>query len=216
MSSSSWLFLSGPGWLSVDTPDLTAPCGASPRAVHGGQVTATGPGSGESEFMVALSVSAQTCGDRSRESIDNLGFGLGVSLRRVMIVDDHEEMRKSVPRLVRAWGHEVALAADGPSALALADTFQPECAIVDISMSGMNEIGAGSSSPSAVSSRAAPLDRPQWLSRRRHPRGVPGRRFRCVSDQAWRYPRVGATPRRQPRGFRGLAALIRRVASPLD
>ena len=47
-----------------------------------------------------------------------------------MIVDDHEEMRKSVSRLVRAWGHEVALAADGPSALALADTFQPEGAIV--------------------------------------------------------------------------------------
>ena len=30
------------------------------------------------------------------------------------------------------------LAADGASALSLAETFQPECAIVDISMPGMN------------------------------------------------------------------------------
>ena len=34
--------------------------------------------------------------------------------RRVSIVDDHEEMRKSTARLVRAWGHKVALAEDGP------------------------------------------------------------------------------------------------------
>ena len=66
-----------------------------------------------------------------------------IHIRRVMIVDDHEEMRKSVSRLVRAWGHEVAGAADGPSALSLVDTFRPECAIVDISMPGMNGIELG-------------------------------------------------------------------------
>ena len=60
--------------------------------------------------------------------------------RRVMIVDDHQEIRASVARLARGWGHEVALAADGPSALSLAEPFQPECAIVDISMPGMNGI----------------------------------------------------------------------------
>ena len=60
-----------------------------------------------------------------------------------MIVDDHEEIRTSISRLVRAWGHEVALAADGSSALSLAEAFQPECAIVDISMPGMNGIELG-------------------------------------------------------------------------
>ena len=60
--------------------------------------------------------------------------------RRVMIVDDHEEIRTSVARLVRTWGHEVAIASDGPSALSLADAFQPECAIVDLSLPGMNGI----------------------------------------------------------------------------
>ena len=60
-----------------------------------------------------------------------------------MIVDDHEEIRASISRLVRAWGHEVAVAADGSSALSLAEAFQPECAIVDLSMPGMNGIELG-------------------------------------------------------------------------
>ena len=60
-----------------------------------------------------------------------------------MIVDDHQEIRASVSRLARGWGHEVALAADGPSALSLAEAFQPECAIVDLSMPGMNGIELG-------------------------------------------------------------------------
>ena len=57
-----------------------------------------------------------------------------------MIVDDHEEIRTSLTRLARGWGHEVAVAADGSSALSLAEAFQPECAIVDLSMPGMNGI----------------------------------------------------------------------------
>ena len=49
-------------------------------------------------------------------------------------------MRASIARLARAWGHEVALAADGARALSLAEEFQPECAILDLSMPGMNGI----------------------------------------------------------------------------
>ena len=60
--------------------------------------------------------------------------------RRVMIVDDHEQIRASISRLVRAWGHEVAVAVDGLTALSLAEAFQPECAIVDLSMPGINGI----------------------------------------------------------------------------
>jgi CheY-like chemotaxis protein len=58
--------------------------------------------------------------------------------RKVMIVDDHDDFRALVARLIRSWGHEVAVASDGPSALSLADAFQPECGILDVSMPGMN------------------------------------------------------------------------------
>ena len=57
-----------------------------------------------------------------------------------MIVDDHKQVRDSVARLVRSWGHEVAVANDGPTALLLADEFKPDCAVVDISLPGMNGI----------------------------------------------------------------------------
>ena len=57
-----------------------------------------------------------------------------------MIVDDHEEIRRSLARLVGAWGHEVAVAENGDRALSLAATFQPEFAILDLSLPGMNGV----------------------------------------------------------------------------
>lgn len=60
--------------------------------------------------------------------------------RKVLIVDDHEEVRRSLARLVGAWGHEVAVAENGDRALSLAATFQPEVAILDLSLPGMNGI----------------------------------------------------------------------------
>ena len=114
--------------------------------LHGGHVQVTSAGSSAgSEFVVSLPLAAA-------DMPHDLGATKGgktsapfVALRprRVMIVDDHQEIRASVTRLARTWGHEVAVAADGPSALALAETFQPECAIVDLSMPGMNGIDLG-------------------------------------------------------------------------
>ena len=60
--------------------------------------------------------------------------------RKVMIVDDHEEIRRSLARLVGAWGHEVVVAENGDSALSLAATFQPEFVILDLSLPKMNGV----------------------------------------------------------------------------
>ena len=60
--------------------------------------------------------------------------------RRVLIVDDQEDIRTSLSRVVRSFGHEVATASDGPAALALAETFRPDCAILDIALQGMDGI----------------------------------------------------------------------------
>jgi CheY-like chemotaxis protein len=60
-----------------------------------------------------------------------------------LVVDDHDELRKSLVRVVRTFGHEVAVAKDGLSALALAESFQPDCAILDLSLRGMNGIELG-------------------------------------------------------------------------
>jgi two-component system CheB/CheR fusion protein len=115
--------------------------------LHGGHVKAASAGANAgSEFVVSLPVAA-TAGKRDARASDHAVNTplpvLASCARRVMIVDDHEEIRTSTSRLVRAFGHEVAVAADGVNALALAETFQPECVIVDLSMPGMNGMELG-------------------------------------------------------------------------
>ena len=126
-----------------------------------------------------------------------------------MIVDDHEEIRTSIARLARGWGHEVAVAADGSSALSLAEAFQPECAIVDISMPGMNGIELARRLRQRFPPAQLCLIALTGYAGDGHPRRVPRRRFRCVSGQARRYPRVGATARRRPRRILCVAAARR-------
>ena len=114
--------------------------------LHGGHVKATSAGSSAgSEFVVSLPVSAAgTRRDRGSENVRKTSAPFATLRgRRVMIVDDHQEIRASVSRLARGWGHEIVVAADGSSALSLAEVFQPECAIVDLSMPGMNGIELG-------------------------------------------------------------------------
>jgi two-component system, chemotaxis family, CheB/CheR fusion protein len=114
--------------------------------LHRGRIRVTSAGSyAGSEFVVSLPVAAAVIGgDRGSENgVTTSASVRALRARRVMIVDDHEEIRTSMSRLVRTWGHEVAVAADGSSALALAEAFQPECATVDLSMPGMNGIELG-------------------------------------------------------------------------
>jgi len=111
--------------------------------LHGGHVTVTSAGScAGSEFVVSLPVlAADTRDNRRSENVRKASAPfVPLHARRVMIVDDHEEIRASIARLARGWGHETAVAADGSSALSLAEAFQPERAIVDLSMPGMNGI----------------------------------------------------------------------------
>jgi CheY-like chemotaxis protein len=111
--------------------------------LHRGDIKATSGGIGMgSEFVVTLPALAAKGRDDSRpESPAGLPLPLAPRrTRRVLIVDDHTEIRESVARLVRTWGHEVAIVRDGPGALALAEAFQPECAIVDLSLPGMSGI----------------------------------------------------------------------------
>ncbi|HYJ93383.1 MAG TPA: hybrid sensor histidine kinase/response regulator [Vicinamibacterales bacterium] len=111
--------------------------------LHGGRVKVTSPGScAGSEFVVSLPMSAPGIRDnRGPEKVRTASAPfVPLRARRVMIVDDHEEIRVSIARLARGWGHQTAVAADGSSALSLAEAFQPERAIVDLSMPGMNGI----------------------------------------------------------------------------
>ena len=103
--------------------------------LHGGRIEARSPGLGQgSEFIVRLPLTFAP----DEQVTEKTSVTAAPAPRRVLIVDDNEDARESLVLLVRSWGHEVAGAADGPSAIALAEKFEPQTALLDIGMPGMN------------------------------------------------------------------------------
>ena len=60
------------------------------------------------------------------------------SKRRLLVVDDNKDAAESMSMLLEMWGHEVAFAYDGPSALETAEQWQPEAVFLDIGLPGMD------------------------------------------------------------------------------
>ncbi|HEU4530100.1 MAG TPA: ATP-binding protein, partial [Steroidobacteraceae bacterium] len=106
--------------------------------LHGGGIEARSDGLGKgSEFIVTVPVITdaallESATRRPPQRVD------GGRRRRVLIVDDNEDAAESMALLAGAWGHQVAVAHDGPAALELAKTFHPQIAIVDIGLPGMD------------------------------------------------------------------------------
>jgi two-component system CheB/CheR fusion protein len=59
---------------------------------------------------------------------------------KVLIADDNQDAAWALAALLEAAGHESAFALSGPEAIALAERMQPDVAVLDISMPGMNGI----------------------------------------------------------------------------
>lgn len=62
---------------------------------------------------------------------------------RVLCVDDNRDAADTLGVLLDIYGYEPRVCYDGPTALAAADDFHPEAAIIDLSMPGMDgdEVG---------------------------------------------------------------------------
>jgi CheY-like chemotaxis protein len=57
---------------------------------------------------------------------------------RILVVDDNRDAADSLAKLIRSFGHEVKTVYDGGAALDEATTFQPDMALVDIGMPGLD------------------------------------------------------------------------------
>jgi len=66
------------------------------------------------------------------------GTGRTTSRRRLLVVDDNKDAAESMSMLLEMWGHEVAFAYDGPSALETAERWQPQAVFLDIGLPGMD------------------------------------------------------------------------------
>lgn len=58
--------------------------------------------------------------------------------RRLLVVDDNRDAAESMSMPLQMWGHDVAFAYDGPSALEKAEQWQPEAVFLDIGLPGMD------------------------------------------------------------------------------
>ena len=57
---------------------------------------------------------------------------------RVLVVDDNHDAVETLAMLLGLWGHDVRLAADGPSAVESAAAHRPDVVLLDISLPGMS------------------------------------------------------------------------------
>ncbi len=103
--------------------------------LHGGTVTAHSPGPGRgSTFTVRLP--AVCPGGRAAPAPEK--GPEPAPRRRVLIIDDNRDTAESLGTMVRLWGHEARVCYDGADALASADEFLPEVAVIDIGLPGLN------------------------------------------------------------------------------
>jgi|SRR5579863_3911331 len=61
--------------------------------------------------------------------------------RRILVVEDNADGREMLRTMLELQGHEIHEASDGPSAIERALTFQPDAAIIDIGLPGIDGYG---------------------------------------------------------------------------
>jgi CheY-like chemotaxis protein len=104
--------------------------------LHHGLITvdSEGPGRG-SEVVVRLPIGAPL-ERRGRDAAP-------VPARHVLIVEDDNNVRKALRRILELGGHRVEVAGDGPGGVALALAATPEVAFIDIGLPGFDGYEVG-------------------------------------------------------------------------
>ncbi len=123
--------------------------------MHGGRVEVTSGGEHQgSEFVVHFPFereprSSEAPQGEVRAAVDSAPL-------RVLLVDDNADAAAVLSEALSELGHDVATAMDGPTALRLAEAFQPDVAVLDIGLPVMDGCEArGSASPPPAPRSAA-------------------------------------------------------------
>jgi signal transduction histidine kinase/CheY-like chemotaxis protein len=106
-------------------------------ALHGGEITVRSDGRGRgSEFIVRLPGAVRQIAVPVNSVPDALAPASAA--RRILITDDNQDAATSLAMLLEIDGHQVQVAFDGPAALNIAASFQPQVALLDIGMPDMD------------------------------------------------------------------------------
>ena len=102
-------------------------------SLHGGKIEASSPGPGQgSKFIVSLPFATpQATGTVAPGASTGSAPTIG---RRILVAEDNRDAADTLALLLNLAGHEVRVAHGGRAAVAIAQTFRPEVAILDIGM----------------------------------------------------------------------------------
>lgn len=106
--------------------------------LHGGTVEAHSFGLGHgSEFVVRLpaAVVRETADERAGAPQETRSSRNG---RKILVVDDNQDVAETLADLLEDSGYIVRIAADGPAALRILDSFVPDLALLDIGLPVMD------------------------------------------------------------------------------
>ena len=106
---------------------------------HGGRVQAESAGLGQgAEFTVHLPALSSKEAERERKAQPADPEAGPSASRRVLIVDDNQDSAEALGTALRLEGHSVEIAHNGPEALSKAVAFEPDVAVLDIGLPGMD------------------------------------------------------------------------------
>ena len=145
----------GPGISPELVPTMFEPFAQGPRAIdrqqgglglglalarsltelHGGSLTFEAVTPHGSRFVMRLPRASGTPAPVPESGDQHRG---ATTPRRLLLVEDNGDARAMMQMALEAAGHHVQTAPDGPTAIAVAATFAPDVAILDIGLPGMN------------------------------------------------------------------------------
>ena len=106
--------------------------------LHGGEIAAYSAGAGMgSEFTIRVPLSSHTARAPAAPEAAP-GRLAAMAPRRILLVDDNQEVLQGLRTLLEVGGHEVQAVADPASALRASASFIPDLAILDIGLPGMD------------------------------------------------------------------------------
>jgi CheY-like chemotaxis protein len=104
--------------------------------LHGGTVDAASPGNEQgSVFTIRFPLAAQ---GSQHESITAATASNEIAPCTILLIEDHDDGRMVMGMMLGAYGNQILEAANGTQGLSIAESRQPDIALVDIGLPGMD------------------------------------------------------------------------------